>query len=75
MKQSLRIINSLIVIALSFAFLWHFSNIWLYGQHLIQEPSSLRLYSETILLALIALFGLFMFVLEVTIDYKGRKEK
>jgi len=46
-----------VVIGLSAAFLWHFSNIWRYGQHLIQEPNIVILSLETAGLLLILAFG------------------
>jgi len=35
------------IVGLSAALLWHFSNIWRYGQHLIQEPNILVKTLET----------------------------
>ena len=46
-----------LVISLSSALLWHFSNIWRYGQHLIQEPNIVILSIETVMLLLILVFG------------------
>ena len=45
------------VIGLSAALLWHFSNIWRYGQHLIQESNTIILTLETAGLLLILGFG------------------
>ena len=53
--------NSLLV-GLSLAFLWHFSNIWRYGQHLIQEPNIIILSLETAMLLIIFAFGVYKFV-------------
>ena len=57
-------------IALSAALLWHFSNIWRYGQHLIQEPNTLVLTLETVGLLVIFAFGITKFVLDLR---EGRK--
>ena len=45
-------------IALSAALLWHFSNIWRYGQHVIQEPNTLVLTLETVGLVIVFAFGI-----------------
>jgi len=47
---------------MSAALLWHFSNIWRYGQHLIQEPNIIILSLETAMLLLIFAFGVYKFV-------------
>ena len=46
------------IIGLSASLLWHFSNIWRYGQHLIQEPNIAILSLETAGLLLILIFGI-----------------
>jgi len=46
------------IIGLSASLLWHFSNIWRYGQHLIQEPNITILSLETAGLLLILIFGI-----------------
>ncbi len=61
----MRVISSIMIMALSAALLWHFSNIWLYGQHLIQEPNIKILVIETVGLAIILVFGIYMFIREV----------
>jgi len=43
--------------ALSAALLWHFSNIWRYGQHLIEEPNVIIRGLETAGLLGIFIFG------------------
>ena len=58
-----------IVIGLSVALLWHFSNIWRYGQHLITEPSITILTMETGFFLLTLTFG----VLKCMRDAKKRK--
>ena len=61
-------INS-IVIGLSVALLWHFSNIWRYGQHLIREPNITILTMETGFFLLTLTFG----VLKCVSDAKRKK--
>ena len=63
--KTLRVINSIMIMALSVALLWHFSNIWRYGKYLIQEPSVKILVMETVGLAVILVFGIYMFIREV----------
>ena len=50
------------LIGMSGALLWHFSNIWRYGQYLIQEPSIVILVLETGGLLLIFIFGVSKFI-------------
>jgi len=47
-----------IIVGLSIALLWHFSNIWRYGPHLINEPNMLILSLETVGLFIILIFGI-----------------
>jgi len=61
MNMKTCIIDTL-VIGLSAALLWHFSNIWRYGQHLIQEPNTIVLTLETAGLLLILGFGVIKLV-------------
>jgi len=56
------VITSGLVIALSAALLWHFSNIWREGQHLILEPNRVILSLETGGLVVIFGFGVAIFV-------------
>ena len=56
------VIGDSLVIGLSAALLWHFSNIWRYGQHLIQEPNIIILSLETAMLLIIFAFGVYKFV-------------
>ena len=58
-----------VVIGMSCALLWHFSNIWRYGQHLIGEPNTVILSLETVGLVLILGFGITKFIS----DLKGRR--
>ena len=47
-----------IVIGMSVAFLWHFSNIVLFGQHIIQEPNLVILVSEIVLISACLIFAI-----------------
>jgi len=58
----MKVLNSIFLIAVSLALLWHFSNIWRYGQHIIQEPSLPILLAETVGIIMILVFGIFNFV-------------
>ncbi len=55
------------LIGMSAALLWHFSNIWRYGQYLVQEPNILIRSLETAGLLIILVFGVSKYV----IDLKG----
>ncbi len=52
----------ILVIGMSAALLWHFSNIWRFGQHLIGEPNLYIRTFETVMLAGILVFGICRFV-------------
>ncbi len=47
----------LMLIGLSASLLWHFSNIWRYGQYLVGEPNILIRSVETVGLLFILAFG------------------
>jgi len=64
------IIADAVIIGLSSALLWHFSNIWRYGQYLIGESNITIRSLETAGLLLILAFGVSKYV----VDLK-RKEK
>lgn len=49
--------GNLMLIGLSASLLWHFSNIWRYGNHLIVEPNIVILSVETAGLLFILVFG------------------
>ncbi len=50
------------LIGMSAALLWHFSNIWRYGQHLVGEPNIAVRSAETVLLLAILVFGVIKFI-------------
>jgi len=47
-----------LIIGMSAALLWHFSNIWRYGQYLIGEPNIVIRSLETAGFLLILIFGI-----------------
>jgi len=57
--MTIRIIAYAALISLALAFLWHLSNIWQYGEHLIDEPNQTILMSETALILGIFIFGIY----------------
>jgi len=59
-----RVIASGLVIGLSSALLWHFSNIWRYGKHFIQEPNTPIFITETAFLVVIWAFGFYSLIKE-----------
>ena len=65
MKTKNLIVNTLII-GLSTALLWHFSNIWRYGNHLIGEPNIVILSVETVGLLLILVFGVIKWISDLT---------
>jgi len=50
------------LIGISAALLWHFSNIWRYGQHLVGEPNIAVRSLETVMLLAILVFGVSKFI-------------
>jgi len=60
----MEVISNTLVVGMSAALLWHFPNIWRYGQHLIQEPNIIILSLETAVLLLILAFGVFRLVVD-----------
>ena len=57
-RASTGLVKDSLIIGMSLALLWHFSNIVRYGSHLIQEPNTAILTGEVILLSSILVFGL-----------------
>ena len=58
-----------LIIGLSAALLWHFSNIWRYGQYLVQEPNIAIRSLETAMLLIILAFG----ISKLISDLKGKR--
>ena len=61
-----------VVIGLSAALLWHFSNIWRYGQYLVGEPNIAVRSLETAGLLLILAFGVSKYISDLR---RGVKRK
>jgi len=53
------------LIGMSVALLWHFSNIWRYGQYLAQEPNIVILSLETAGLLVILALGISKYISDV----------
>ena len=51
-----------VIIGMSTALLWHFSNIWIHGQHLVGEPNIMVRSLETVMLMAILVFGISRFI-------------
>ena len=66
------IVSNAMIIGLSAALLWHFSNIWRYGQHLIQEPNIVILILETAGLIVIFTFGISKFIGGIKRETSGK---
>jgi len=58
-----------LLIGLSAALLWHFANIWRYGQYLVGEPNIVIRSLETVGLLLILAFGVGRYIS----DLRGEK--
>jgi len=61
-----------LIIGLSAALLWHFSNIWRYGQYVVGEPNIVILSLETAGLVAILIFGISNFI--SSMKRESRKE-
>ena len=51
-----------VIIGMSAALLWHFANIWLYGQYLVKEPNIAVRTAETAGLVAILVLGISKFI-------------
>lgn len=56
------LIGNAALIGMSAALLWHFSNIWRYGQHMVGEPNMAVRSLETAGLLAILIFGLSRYI-------------
>ena len=56
------VIHDALLMGLSGAMLWHFSNIWRYGRYFIQEPNKVILIVETAGLLLIFIYGISRYI-------------
>ena len=67
------VVSNAMIIGLSGALLWHFSNIWRYGQYLIQEPNIVIRSLETAGLLIILIFGIVKYVSDVKRERNYRR--
>jgi len=63
-----------LIIGMSASFLWHFSNIWRYGQYLGQEPNIAIRSAETAFFLAIFVFGIYKFVCDLR-SLRKRKQR
>ena len=70
------IIIDALLIGMSSALLWHFSNIWRYEKHFIAEPNIWIRSIETVGLVIILFFGIGKYIrdLRSTVSSKSKKE-
>ena len=69
------LIADLLIISLSSALLWHFSNIWRYGQYFAAEPNIIIRSLETVGLLLILVFGLSKYISDLRRGLKGKGDR
>lgn len=67
-------IGNAILMGLSIALLWHFSNIWRYGQYLVGEPNIMIRSLETVGLLVILIFGISNYISIVKRE-TGRRDR
>jgi hypothetical protein len=65
-------ISNGLIIGLSAALLWHFSNIWRYGQYVVGEPNIVIRSLETAGLLAIFIFGISNFISNMK-RYSGKE--
>ena len=63
------------LIGLSAALLWHFSNVWRYGQYLIGEPNIVIRGLETAAILIIFAVGVTKYVKDITQQRNKRNKK
>jgi len=64
-----------LIIGMSSALLWHFSNIWRYEKHFISEPNIWIRSIETAGLIIILIFGIGKYVRDLHIAVSGKRKK
>ena len=64
-----------LLIGMSSALLWHFSNIWLYDKHFITEPNIWIRSAETIGLLIILIFGIAKYIKDLRMAVSRKKKK
>lgn len=68
--QAIKIISSAGSIGMGVAFLWHFSNILRYGQHVIQEPSYPMLIGEILFIVILIILATIKIINEIGEDIR-----
>jgi len=69
------IIIDALLIGMSSALLWHFSNIWRYEKHFIAEPNIWIRSIETVGLLIILIFGIGKYIRDLRSTVSGRRKK
>lgn len=69
------IIVDALLIGMSSALLWHFSNIWLYEKHFIAEPNIWIRSIETVGLLIILIFGIGKYIRDLRSAVSSRRKK
>ena len=66
------LITDVLIISLSAALLWHFSNIWRYGEYLVGESNIIIRSLETLGLLSIFAFGVSKYINDLRRGLKGK---
>ena len=69
------IIIDALLIGMSSALLWHYSNIWLYDKHFITEPNIWIRSVETIGLLIILIFGIGKYIRDLRSAVSRKKKR
>ncbi|MCK4785993.1 MAG: hypothetical protein KAV87_19710 [Desulfobacteraceae bacterium] len=69
------IIIDALLIGMSSALLWHFSNIWRYEKHFIAEPNIWIRSIETVGLLIILIFGIAKYIRDLHSSVSSRRKK
>jgi len=69
------IIIDALLIGMSSALLWHFSNIWLYDRHFIAEPNIWIRSAETLGLLIILIFSLGKYIRDLRNAVSKKRER
>jgi len=75
MKTIREIIIDALLIGMSSALLWHFSNIWRYEKHFIAEPNIWIRSIETAGLLIILIFGIGKYIRDLHIAVSSRRKR
>ena len=69
------IIIDALLIGMSSALLWHFSNIWLYDKHFIAEPNIWIRSAETLGLLIILIFSIGKYIGDLRSAVSSKRER